>query len=251
MPESIPSTTTTEWWAAGAAALLVVALGGLHLVRLGARRGTRDRLARLAGWLLGCVAAAFVLVVATLLGASLRASMVTQADIDTGRHLPAGPFVRHLLDPDLATTERVGPYSAAFLLPLAVAFGVLALATVDRVRSMGLRIVALLSSLAVALGGLYLALGTSTPFHTDPGPLAGRAATALVVVAVGAALLLAVDLRRGGWSSPDRNPVVAPFAPPAPLAPPPGAAPPPRAPWPTAPPPAGPPPGDLPGLPRS
>ena len=122
MPESIPFTTTTEWWAAGAAAALVVLLGALHLVRLGLRHGTGDRLARVAGWLLACVAASFVLVVAVLVGASVRASMVSQADIESGTHLPAGPFVRHLFDPDLATTEKVGPYSAVFLVPLAVAF---------------------------------------------------------------------------------------------------------------------------------
>ena len=251
MPPSIPFTTTTEWWAAGVAAVLVVALGAAHLVRPGLRRGTTDRLPRLAGWLLACLSTSFLLAVAALLGAAVRASMVSQADIDTGQHLPAGPFVRHLLDPDLTTTDRVGPYSAAFLLPLAVAFGVLALAVVDRVRSLGLRIAALVAALAVAVGGLYLALGTSSRFHTDPGPLAGRFATALVVVAVAAALLLAVDLRRGGWSTPAPIPVVVPFTPPAP---------PPRTPWPLVPPPAGPPPGapldrpppsDLPGLPRS
>lgn len=216
MPESIPFTTTTEWWAAGGAAVLVVALGALHLVRLGARRGTRDRLARLAGWLLACVASTFVLVVATLVGASIRASMVSQADIESGTDLPAGPFVRHLFDPDLATTERVGPYSAAFLLPLAVAFGTLALAVVDRVRSAGLRLAALAASLVVALGALYLALGTSTRFHTDPGPLAGRAATGIAALALTASLLLVADLRRGGWSVPAPVPVAPSFAAPAP-----------------------------------
>lgn len=196
MPPDTPFTTTTEWWAAGAAAALIVALGALHLVRLGTRRGTRDRLARVAGWLLACVAVVLVLVVAVLVGASLRASMVSQADIEAGRDLPAGPFVRHLFDPDLSTTERVGPYSAAFLLPLAVAFGVLALATVDRVRSSGIRLAALVTSLVVTLGSLYLALGTSTRFKTDPGPLAARVAAALVVLTVAAATALTTDLAR-------------------------------------------------------
>lgn len=196
MPESIPFTTTTEWWAAGVAAVLVVALGGLHLVRLGLRRGTTERLPRLAGWLLGSLAATFLLIAATLLGASLRASMVSPADIDSARHLPAGPFVRHLLDPDLATTERVGPYSAAFLLPLAVAFGTLALAVVDRVRSAGLRIAALSSSIVIGLGALYLALGTSTRFHTDPGPLAGRVAIGVAALTGLASLALAGDIIR-------------------------------------------------------
>lgn len=196
MPESIPFTTTTEWWAAGVAAVLVVALAALHLLRLGARRGTRDRLARLAGWLLASTAATFVLVVATLVGASVRASMVTQADIESGTDLPAGPFVRHLFDPDLATTERVGPYSAAFLLPLAVAFAALALAVTDRVRSAGLRLAALTASLVVGLGALYLALGTSTRFHTDPGPLAARVATGVVVLTGAASLALVAEILR-------------------------------------------------------
>jgi hypothetical protein len=245
VPESIPFTTTTEWWAAGAAAVLVVALGALHLVRLGPGRGTSDRVARLAGWLLACVAATFVLVVATLVGASVRASMVSQADIESGTDLPAGPFVRHLFDPDLATTERVGPYSAAFLLPLAVAFAALALAVTDRVRSAGLRLAALTSSLVVGLGALYLALGTSSRFHTDPGPLAGRVAAGVVVLAVAVSLLLAADLRRGGWSSPGPIPVVVPSAAPDPssVAWPPAPQP---APQPVPPPPT---PDGLPGLP--
>ena len=39
------------------------------------------------------------------------------------------------------------------------------------------RIAALGSALVVTLGSLYLALGTSTRFDTDPGPLAARVAT--------------------------------------------------------------------------
>jgi hypothetical protein len=206
VPPEIPTTTTTEWWAAAIAAALIVGIASLHVLRLAPDGGTRDRLARLTGWLLASVGGTFTLVAAALLGASVRASMVSQADIDAQQHLPMGPFVRHLLDPDLPTTERVGPYSAAFLLPLAVAFGVLAVAVVDPVRSAGIRIAALASSLVVALGSLYLALGTSTRFDTDPGPLAARVATSLVVVSGLSALALTLDLVRSGSTvGPDRR----------------------------------------------
>ena len=193
----LPTPTTTEWAAAAVAAALVVAVGSAHLLGVGRRPLSRDRLAVVGGWLLGCLAACSVLVLAVLVGTAMRASMVTAADIEAQRNLPAGPFVGLLLNRDLSTSERVGWISAAYLLPLASTFGVLAVATVDRHRSVGMRIAALTSSLVVALFAAYVALGTSTPFDTDPGPLAARVATAVLVLSLAAAATVAADVIRG------------------------------------------------------
>lgn len=196
----LPVPTPTEWIAAATAAGLVVALGASHLIGTGRRRLTTAPLSRLGGWLLGCLGVVFVLVLGTLVATAVRASMVSAADIEAGRHLPNGPFVAHLFNPDLATTERVGWISAAYLAPLASTFGVLAMALADAHRSVGIRVAALVSTLLVALGAAYLALGTHTPLDTDPGPLAGRVAIAVLGLAVAAAVVVAADLARGDQS---------------------------------------------------
>lgn len=193
----LPTPTTTEWAAAAVAAGLVVALGALHLLGVGRRPLTRDRLAVVAGWLLGCLAAASLLVLAVLVGTAVRAAMVSAADIEAQRDLPAGPFVGLLLNRDLSTSERVGWISPAYLLPMAGTFAVLAVATVDRHRSAGMRMAALASSLVLALVAAYVGLGTSTPFDTDPGPLAARTATAVLVLSLAAAAVVTADVLRG------------------------------------------------------
>lgn len=193
----LPTPTTTEWVAAALAAALVVALGALHVVGVGRRPLTRDRLALAGGWLLGCLAATSLLVLAVLVGTAVRASLVSTADIQAQRHLPAGPFVGHLFNRDLSTTERVGWISAAYLLPLAGTFAVLAVAVVDRHRSVGMRIAALATSLVLAVFAACVALGTSTPLDTDPGPLAGRVSTAVLLLSLAAAAVAAADVVRG------------------------------------------------------
>lgn len=194
-----PGPTTTEWIAAAVAAALVVVVGGRLLVTPALRRGTRHTSARLAGMLLGCTAVALLLVVAVLVGTGLRSSMISTADLEAGTDLPAGAFVRLLFNPSLDVTERTAWYAAGLLVPASLPFGVLAVAVVDRQRSVGLRVVAAVLSFAFGAFAAYVALGDTSPLPTDPGPLAARAATGFVVLAVATLLALAVDhVRHGG-----------------------------------------------------
>ena len=197
----MPDPTGTQWIAAGLAAALVVLIGGSCIVLPAVRRGTRIASSRIAGWLLACIAMALVVVSAVLVGAGIRASMIDEADLAAGENLPSGPFIRHLFDPSLVTTEHVAMWGPLLLLPLAATFIVLALALVDRVRSFGLRAVAAGACGVVAILAGYVALGTTTPFTTDPGPLAGRAATAIAVLALATLLAVAIDLYSGSSRS--------------------------------------------------
>ena len=176
--------TTTEWWAAGIAAALVVLVGGLLFIRP-ALRPAASGASRIAGFLLAAQAVAVVVVAAVLVGAGIRASSIEVADDGTFEPL-TGPFARFLFSRPPDTIERVAGYGAAVLLPLAGVLGVLALAAVDLGRSIGLRVIAALVCGAMLVTSVLVVVG-------DAGPLAGRAAIGVALLAGGAATALAAD----------------------------------------------------------
>lgn len=179
----VPEPTTTEWVAAAVAAVLVVLLGGLLFVRPAVRPATSGP-SRVAGLMLSALAVAVVLVVAVLVGAGIQASRLDPALL--GEDRPTGPFAVYLIDLDPATTERVAQWAPAILLPLAATLGVLALAAVDVGRSLGLRIIAALTSGAI----LACCWRVATQ---DAGPLAARAAVGAGALAAGALVAFIAD----------------------------------------------------------
>jgi hypothetical protein len=165
------------------AAVLVVFLGGLLFVRPAIRPATTGP-SRVAGLMLSALGVAVLLVVGVLAAAGISASKLDPALL--GEDRPTGPFARYLVDLDPTTTERVGTYAAAILLPLAATLGVLALAAVDVGRSLGLRVIAALTSGAIVAGCWRVAT-------QDAGPLASRAAVGVGALATGALLAFLAD----------------------------------------------------------
>lgn len=193
----LPEPTTGEWWAAGVAATLVVALAGLLFVRPAAAEPGTTVLGRLAAWLLACLAATAVLASVVLVGAAVRAGMISLDDLREGTNLPSGAFARYLFDADPGSTERVGQYAPAVLLPAAGTLAVLALAAVDTGRSAGLRLIGGLACVVLVVGAWLVGRG-------DVGPLAARVALGVGVLAGGAGLALAADQVRGSGRPPRR-----------------------------------------------
>jgi hypothetical protein len=182
----LPEPTTSEWVAAAAAAALIVTLAALLFIRpAAAERGTTPA-GRLAGWLLACLATASVLGTVVLIGAGMRASMISLTDLQTGTGLPTGAFARYLFDADPDATERVAQYAPALLLPFAGTLAVLALAAVDAGRSVGLRLIGGLACVVVVVGSWFVGVG-------DVGPLAARTALGVGALAAGAGIALGVD----------------------------------------------------------
>jgi hypothetical protein len=179
----VPDPTAGEWFVAGVAAGLVVVVGALLLLRPALWRSTATVWGRAAGLLLATAAMGLVLVVAVAGAAGARAD-------DT----PTGEFAGVLVAVDRGAAGRVAGYTAALLLPLAAILAVLAVAVVDVGRPSSLRAAAGTAAGFVLLVGLRVVTG-------DAGPAATAAGWAAVLLAGGAALMLALDEVAGGRQS--------------------------------------------------
>jgi hypothetical protein len=188
--------TTNEWWMAAVAALLIVLVGGGLFIRPAAATPGTTRSGRIAGWLLACLAAATVLATAVIVGSGIRASMISLDDLRNGAHLPTGHFARYLFDADPDSTERVAQYVPAVLIPAAGTLAVLALAAVDVGRSVGLRLIAGFSCVAVIVVAWYVGKG-------DVGPLAARSSLGVALLAAAAGIALALDYVLGTPRRPE------------------------------------------------
>ena len=179
-----PDPTTAEWIVSGVAAVLVALVGGVHLVRASLTHDSPASIwGRAAALLLATATVGVLLSLVVVFAAGMRADGI---DLAAGTGYPDGPLAGVLVPQDVGVADDVATYTAALLLPLAAALGILAVAVASTTAHAGFRI-------AAGVGCVVSASVAAVLLAFDTGAVVAGVATGGLFLFIAAGMCLLID----------------------------------------------------------